>query len=144
MISAKTPRLPAAASRIPNGAVLVMFAGRSSTANQATSLISPSLPGLGDAALDRPAEDEAQPVASAAQAVEADQVVEGDLDAGLLGDLAHGGLLRALARLEAAAGQAPATAAVGLVHEQHAAVGVEQHDRRSQGWAVGLVVVDQG
>lgn len=71
-------------------------------------------------------------------------MVEGDGDAGLLGDLAHGGLLRALARLEAAAGQAPATAAVGLVHEQHAVVRVEQHDRRSQGGAVGLVVGDQG
>src|SRR5437764_11579993 len=59
---------------------------------------------VGDAAFDRPAEDEAQPVASAAQAVEPDQVVEGDGDAGLFGDLAHGGLLRALARLEAAAG----------------------------------------
>src|SRR6185312_1487855 len=64
---------------------------------------------VGDAAFDRSAEDEAQPVASAAQTVEADQVVERDGDAGLLGDLAHGGLLRALARLEAAAGQAPAT-----------------------------------
>ena len=83
-------------------------------------------------------------MASAAQAVDADQVVEGDVDAGLLGDLAHGGLLRALARLEPAAGQAPATAAVGLVHEQHAAVAVEQHDRRSQGGGLGLVFVDQG
>ena len=100
--------------------------------------------GAGDAALDRPAEDEAQPVASAAQAVDGDQVVERDVEAGLLGDFAHGGLLRALARLEAAAGQAPATAAVGLVHEQHAAVGVEQHDRRSQRGGLGLVFVDQG
>ena len=83
-------------------------------------------------------------MASAAQAVDADQVVEGDVDAGLLGDLAHGGLLGALARLEPAAGQAPARAAVGLVHEQHAAVGVEQHDRRSQGGGLGLVFVDQG
>ena len=71
-------------------------------------------------------------------------MVEDDLEAGLLGDLAHGGLLPALAGIEAAAGQGRATAAVGLEHEQHAAVGVEQHDRRSQGGAVGLIVVDQG
>ena len=106
MISAKTPRLPSAASRIPNGAVLVMFAGRSSTPNHATSLISPSLPGPGTPLRIVPAEDEAQPVASAAQAVDGDQVVERDVEAGFLGHLAHGGLLRALARLEAAAGRA--------------------------------------
>jgi hypothetical protein len=30
------------------------------------------------------------------------------------------------------------------VHEQHAPVAVEHHDRRSQGGGLGLVVVDQG